>query len=69
MINRNATFRVGDKVAYSFLGMKGIGKYFDYAIITEDGEAIEGESLEEVTILGRVTFEILCVQNEYWPII
>ncbi|MEG5883731.1 hypothetical protein UXP46_00470 [Enterobacter ludwigii] len=28
------------------------------ALITEDGEAIEGEALEDVQVLGRVTFFI-----------
>lgn len=69
MINRNATFRVGDKVAYSFLGAKGIGRYFDCAIITEDGEAIEGESLEDVIIVGKVTYEVLCMHEDCRPVI
>ena len=28
------------------------------ALITDDGEAIEGEAAEEVEVLGRVTFFI-----------
>lgn len=28
------------------------------ALITDDGEAIEGQALEDVKVLGRVTFVI-----------
>ncbi len=38
------------------------------AIITEEGEAIEGESLEDVTIVGKVTYEVLCMHEDRRPV-
>lgn len=34
------------------------------SLITEDGEAIEGEAAEEVEVLGRVTFFINRIQED-----
>ena len=34
------------------------------ALITDDGEAIEGDAAEEVEVLGRVTFSINSAQSE-----
>ncbi len=34
------------------------------ALITEDGEAIEGEVLDDVTVIGVVTFTICDVRSD-----
>lgn len=34
------------------------------ALITEDGEAIEGEALDNVTVIGIVTFTICDVRQD-----
>ncbi|HBW4069890.1 TPA: hypothetical protein ME326_002419 [Klebsiella pneumoniae] len=34
------------------------------ALITEDGEAIEGEALDDVTVIGVVTFTICDVRQD-----
>lgn len=34
------------------------------SLITEDGEAIEGESLDDVTVIGVVTFTICDVRQD-----
>lgn len=34
------------------------------ALITEDGEAIEGEALDDVTVIGVVTFTICDVRKD-----
>lgn len=34
------------------------------ALITEDGEAIEGEALDDVTVIGVVTFTIFDVHSD-----
>lgn len=38
------------------------------ALITDDGEAIEGTALEEVEVLGRVTFNIYRAQQDDCPV-
>ena len=58
----------GDKVAYSLFGVTGVGLLTSDKIITEEGEVIEGSSLEMVIILGKVTFEVLQVYNRYGAI-
>ncbi|VAE99752.1 Uncharacterised protein [Enterobacter hormaechei] len=39
-------------------GHTQFAKIMGKALITDDGEAIEGSALEEVEVLGRVTFFI-----------
>ncbi len=39
-------------------GQTQFARFLGKALITEDGEAIEGDAAEEVEILGRVTFFI-----------
>ncbi|MDY9730561.1 hypothetical protein U0A51_15500 [Escherichia coli] len=39
-------------------GQTQFAKLMGKALITDDGEAIEGNALEEVEVLGRVTFFI-----------
>ncbi|WP_215846312.1 hypothetical protein [Candidatus Pantoea bituminis] len=53
LVYRALSVKVGDKVAYNFLGEAGIGRFMNQAIIIEEGEATEGDSLEYVTIVGK----------------
>ncbi len=39
-------------------GQTQFARFLGKALITEDGEAIEGDAAEEVEVLGRVTFFI-----------
>ncbi len=39
-------------------GQTQFARFLGKALITEDGEAIEGDAAEEVAVLGRVTFFI-----------
>jgi len=39
-------------------GQTQFARFLGKALITEDGEAIEGDAAEEVVVLGRVTFFI-----------
>lgn len=51
LIDRTLPVKIGDKIAYNFLGEAASGRCMYQTIITEEGEAIEGESLEDVTIV------------------
>lgn len=46
----------GCTVVLSLYGRQQFAKLMGQSFITEDGEAIEGESLEDVIVIGRVTY-------------
>lgn len=46
----------GDVLLILCEGRTQFAKFMGQALITDDGEAIEGVALEEVEVLGRVTF-------------
>lgn len=48
----------GDLLLATFDGRSHFAKWAGAALITEDGEAIEGEALDDVTVHGVVTFTI-----------
>lgn len=48
----------GDTVLIQYGGSTDFAKIMGRAFITRDGEALEGESLDDVTVVGVVTFVI-----------
>ncbi|EHN8717464.1 hypothetical protein WH008_10000 [Enterobacter hormaechei] len=50
--------RPGDVLLILYDGHTQFAKLMGKSLITDDGEAIEGNALEEVEVLGRVTFFI-----------
>ena len=50
-------------------GHTQFAKLMGNALITDDGEAIEGNALEEVEVLGRVTFFINRAKDDDCPTI
>lgn len=48
----------GHLICFELFGNQSIGRMAGRAIITEDGEAYEGDTLEEVTVLGVVVLTI-----------
>ncbi|WP_338561930.1 hypothetical protein [Erwinia sp. E_sp_B04_7] len=59
----------GDVLCYELYGERGIGKLMGGAIITRDGDALEGNSLEDVMVLGKVTFMVAKAHDDERPII
>jgi len=59
----------GDKVAFQIGEFPQLGRLFSTGIITPDGETIDGEGLEGIIVLGKVTSEVLAVYEPYRPII
>ncbi len=49
-------------------GQTQFARFLGKALITEDGEAIEGDAAEEVEILGRVTFFINSIGADDRPV-
>ncbi|AUV01608.1 hypothetical protein TUM17576_13120 [Enterobacter hormaechei] len=59
----------GCTVVLSLYGRQQFAKLMGKSFITEDGEAIEGESLEDVIVVGRVTFFVNRVGEDDYPVI
>ncbi|WP_411696646.1 hypothetical protein [Enterobacter pasteurii] len=58
----------GDVLLILCDGHTQFAKLMGRALITDDGEAIEGSALEEVEVLGRVTFFINRAIDDGLPI-
>ncbi|HDE2134368.1 hypothetical protein ACK986_09610 [Klebsiella pneumoniae] len=54
----------GDIVLIRYDGMTDFGRLQGRSFITRDGEAIEGEALDDVTVAGVVTFTICDVRQD-----
>ncbi|MCZ4058016.1 phage repressor protein [Pantoea sp. LMR881] len=67
LVDSVARIKPGDMIAYQHLGYPMMGKMYTQAIITPDGEAIEGEALEDVIVLGKVTCEVLFMHDDTRP--
>ncbi|KOA70442.1 phage repressor protein [Pantoea sp. CFSAN033090] len=69
LVDRSLAAKPGDTVAFQFDDHPQIGKLFSSGVITQDGETIDGEGLEGIVVLGKVTAEVLTVYEPYRPII
>jgi len=59
----------GDEVAFQYDGYPMIGILFASGLITPDGETMEGEVMERIIVLGKVTATILDDEDPYRPTI
>ncbi|RTY60030.1 phage repressor protein [Pantoea sp. YU22] len=59
----------GDEVAFQYDGYPMIGILFASGLITPDGETLEGEVMERIIVLGKVTATILDDEDPYQPTI
>ncbi len=57
----------GDEVCYELFGEQGIGKMMGRAIITPDGEALEGSVLDDLVICGVVVLQVMKVWDDQLP--
>ncbi|KQN53223.1 hypothetical protein [Erwinia sp. Leaf53] len=69
VIDRSVKINQGDTVAFELFGEGHIGKLMGESLITEEGEAIEGQALEDVVLLGCVTWIVLEVLERREPTI
>ncbi|MCQ4105140.1 phage repressor protein [Erwinia persicina] len=58
IVDAALTPRDGDTLCYEIFGEQGIGKLMGGCIVTPDGECIEGEVLNDVVVMGKVTTAI-----------
>ncbi|MEN4571824.1 phage repressor protein [Pantoea agglomerans] len=59
----------GDKIAFQIGEFPQLGKLFRTGIITSDGETIDGEGMEGIIVLGKVTAEVVSVYVPLRPTI
>ncbi|AUU92093.1 hypothetical protein C2U55_24945 [Enterobacteriaceae bacterium ENNIH3] len=59
----------GCLVVISLYGATQFAKLMGQSFITEDGEAIEGEVLEDIVVLGRVTYFVNRADEDRCPIL
>ena len=69
LVDRSIVPKDGGKVCYELFGEVGVGRVSRGQLITENGNTIEGEVMQDVIIMGCVTLEILCVYDENRPTI
>ncbi|MCW0939168.1 MULTISPECIES: phage repressor protein [Pantoea] len=69
IVDRTVSGKPGDKVAFQLGNYSQLGKLFSTGIITHDGETIDGEGLEGIIVLGKVTATIVAVYDPFRPTI
>lgn len=69
VINRALRCQQSNTVLIQFHGHSQFAKLLGKAFITDDGDAIEGEALDEVNVVGVVTFFIIKTnQDDFIPV-
>lgn len=69
IVDRTAQGQTGDKVAFQLEDYSQLGRLFRKGIITSDGETIDGEGMEGIIVLGKITAEIVSVYEPLRPTI
>lgn len=69
LVDRSVTAGPGDTIAFQFDDYPQLGKLFSSGIITSDGETIDGDGLDGVIVLGKVTVTIVTVYDPFRPTI
>ncbi|ORJ47290.1 hypothetical protein B2M27_26795 [Kluyvera intermedia] len=59
----------GCTVVLSLYGRQQFAKLMGQSFITEDGEAVEWESLEDVIVVGRVTYFVNYADEDGCPVV
>ncbi|WP_286863552.1 MULTISPECIES: LexA family protein [Pantoea] len=67
LVDRTLTAKNGEAVAFQLGDYPQVGKLFITGIITSDGETIDGEGMDGIIVLGKVTAEIRSVYEPSRP--
>lgn len=59
----------GDMLCFELYGERAVGKLMGQSIITRDGEALEASAMEDIVVLGKVTFMVSNYHEDSRPII
>jgi len=69
IVDRTIPGKTGDRVAFQFGDYSQLGRLFRTGIITQDGETIDGEGMDGIIVLGKVTAEVVSVHEPSRPMI
>lgn len=69
IVDRTVQGKSGDKVAFQLGDYSQLGRLFSSGIITSDGETIDGEGMDGIIVLGKVTAEVVSVHEPSRPTI
>lgn len=69
IVDRTVQGKTGDKVTFQLGDYSQLGRLFSAGIITSDGETIDGQGLEGIIVLGKVTAEVVSVHEPSRPTI
>ncbi|AWP32200.1 phage repressor protein [Pantoea vagans] len=67
LVDRTLTAKNGEAVAFQLGDYPQVGKLFSTGIITSDGETIDGEGLEGIIVLGKITATVIAVYEAKDP--
>lgn len=67
--SKPAQLEQGCTVVLSLYGRNEFAKWMGESFITEDGEALEGEALDDVVVLGRVTYFVSRADEDSSPVL
>lgn len=68
VVDQAAIVKRGDRVALVHDGMSLLARTGDGCVITDDGQRIAGEALDDVIVLGKVTYEIMRIWHDNAPV-
>ncbi|VAG06702.1 Uncharacterised protein [Enterobacter hormaechei] len=68
VVEGSTLFKRGDTLLIWFCGRQQLAYWAGDALITDDGEAIEGEALDDVRLVGVVTHTISAVWVDDNPV-
>ena len=69
VIDRSLRPKPGEVFYYELLGESGLGRMMSGVLVTSAGESIEGEVLDELNVIGKVTRSARCVYEDHRPTI
>jgi len=69
LVDKSVRPKEGDVIYFEAWGSFQLGRMGKHHITCQDGEAIEGDALDDVVIIGAVTFEVLHMHEESRPTI
>ncbi|WP_314412578.1 hypothetical protein [Pantoea septica] len=68
VVDQSVPVKKGDRVALVHEGISMLARTGDRCVITDDGQKIAGEALDDVIVLGKVTYEIMSVWHDNGPV-
>lgn len=69
LLSKTRKPKQGDTVLIQFCGSMQFARIYGQAFITSDGEAIEGDALDDVVVIGKVMITILSMLQDDKPVI